>query len=101
MKKEKMIFNYDYLNKKIKDYLKYYDLELEDLAIKIGMTEKTLKRTLNNERSFYLNEMEELIIILPIKQDKINKAFFNIINKDEVLKDITPLKDDKGGVINE
>ena len=101
MKKEKMIFNYDYLNKKIKDYLKYYDLELEDLAIKIGMTEKTLKRTLNNERSFYLNEMEELIRVLPIKQDKINKAFFNIINKDEVLKDITPLKDDKGGVINE
>lgn len=101
MKKEKMIFNYDYLNKKIKDYLKYYDLELEDLAIKIGMTERTLKRTLNNERSFYLNEMEELIRVLPIKQDKINKAFFNIINKDEVLKDITPLKDDKGGVINE
>lgn len=101
MKKEKMIFNYDYLNKKIKDYLKYYDLELEDLAIKIGMTERTLKRTLNNERSFYLNEMEELIRVLPIKQDKINKTFFNIINKDEVLKDITPLKDDKGGVINE
>lgn len=54
--KTRGIFNYDYLNKEIKDYLKYYDLELEDLAIKIGVTERTLKRTLNNERCFFLNE---------------------------------------------
>lgn len=99
--KTRGIFNYDYLNRKIKEYLKYYDLELEDLAIKIGLTERTLKRTLNNERCFFLNEMDALIEILPIKHDKIEKAFFNIINKDELLKDITPLKDNKGGVINE
>ena len=101
MSKTRGIFNYDYLNKEIKDYLKYYDLELEDLAIKIGVTERTLKRTLNNERCFFLNEMYALIEVLHIKQDKINEAFFNIINKDELLKDITPLKDNKGGVINE
>lgn len=99
--KTRGIFNYDYLNKQIKDYLKYYDLELEDLAISIGMTERTLKRTLNNERCFYLNEMYHLIDTLKIDPKNINKAFFNIINKDELLKDITPLKENKGGVINE
>lgn len=45
--------------------------------------------------------MYALIEVLHIKQDKINEAFFYIINKDELLKDITPLKDNKGGVINE
>lgn len=101
MKKEKMIFNYDYLNKQIKSYLKYYDLELEDLAVKIGMTERTLKRTLNNERQFYLSEMYALIETLKIKKGNIEKAFFNIINKDEVLKDKPTLSDTKGGVNNE
>ena len=84
--KTRGIFNYDYLNKEINDYLKYYDLELEDLAISIGMTERTLKRTLNNERCFYLSEMYRLIDTLKIKKDNIEKAFFNIINKDELLK---------------
>lgn len=101
MKNEKMIFNYDYLNKQIKSYLKYYDLELEDLAVKIGMTERTLKRTLNNERQFYLSEMYALIETLKIKKENIEKAFFNIINKDEVLKDRPTLSDTKGGVNNE
>lgn len=101
MKNEKMIFNYDYLNKQIKSYLKYYDLELEDLAVKIGMTERTLKRTLNNERQFYLSEMYALIETLKIKKENIEKAFFNIINKDEVLKDKLTLSDTKGGVNNE
>lgn len=101
MENEKMIFNYDYLNKQIKSYLKDYDLELEDLAIKIGMTEKTLKRTLNNERQFYLSEMYDLIDTLKIKKENIEKAFFNIINKDEVLKDKPTLSDIKGGVNNE
>lgn len=90
--KTRGIFNYDYLNKEIKDWLKYYDLELEDLAISIGMTERTLKRTLNNEREFYLNEMYRLIDTLKIKKEDIQKTFFNIINKDELLKDIKPLK---------
>lgn len=99
--KTRGIYNYDYLNKKIKDYLKYYDLELEDLAISIGMTERTLKRTLNNERCFYLSEMYRLIDTLKIKTKNIEKAFFNITNKDELLKDITPLNDNKGGVSNE
>lgn len=101
MENEKMIFNYDYLNKQIKSYLKDYDLELEDLAIKIGMTEKTLKRTLNNERQFYLSEMYDLIDTLKIKKENIEKAFFYIINKDEVLKDKPTLSDIKGGVNNE
>ena len=96
MKKEtKGIFNYDYLNKEIKNYLKYYDLELEDLAISVGMTERTLKRTLNNERVFYLSEMYRLIDTLKIKKENIEKAFFNIINKDELLKDVKPLSDTK------
>ena len=96
MKKEtKSIFNYDYLNKEIKNYLKYYDLELEDLAISVGMTERTLKRTLNNERVFYLSEMYRLIDTLKIKKENIEKAFFNIINKDEILKDVKPLSDTK------
>lgn len=99
--KTRGIFNYDYLNKQIEDYLKYYDLELEDLAISIGMTERTLKRTLNNERCFYLNEMYHLIDTLKIKKENITKAFFKITNKDDLLKDITPLNDDKGGVSNE
>lgn len=96
MKKEtRGIFNYDYLNKEIKDYLKYYDLELEDLAISVGMTERTLKRTLNNERCFYVSEMYRLIDTLKIKRENIEKAFFNIINKDELLKDVKPLSDTK------
>lgn len=99
--KTRGIFNYDYLNKQIDDYLKYYDLELEDLAISIGMTERTLKRTLNNERSFYLNEVYHLMETLKIKQENMTKAFFNIINKEDLLKDITPLNDNKGGVSNE
>lgn len=81
MKKEKYLFNYDYLNKEIKDYLTYYDLELEDLALRVGMTERTLKRTLNNERCFYLNEVYHLIDVLHIKQENIEKAFFKRINK--------------------
>lgn len=101
MENDKMIFNYDYLNKQIKSYLKDYDLELGDLAVKIGMTERTLKRTLNNERQFYLSEMYALIETLKIKKENIEKAFFNIINKDEVLKDKPTLSDTKGGVNNE
>lgn len=96
MKKEtRGIFNYDELNKEIKDYLKYYDLKLEDLAISIGMTERTLKRTLKNKRSFYVSEMYRLIDTLKINTDDIEKIFFNITNKDELLKDVKPLSDTK------
>lgn len=80
MKKERFIYNYDYLKEQIEDYLKYYDYELKDLAIKIGVSEKTLKRTLNNERCFYLNEVYHLIDELHIQHDKIELAFFNRIN---------------------
>lgn len=100
MKKNKRgIFNYDYLNLQIKDYLKYCELDLNDLAIKIGLSKKTLKRTLKNKRCFYLNEMYKIIDTLHIKTEDINKTFFNINNKEELLSDITPLN--KGGVINE
>ena len=96
MKKEtKGMFNYDELNKQIKDYLTYYDLKLDDLAISIGMTKRTLKRTLNNKRQFYLSEMYRLIDTLKINTDDIEKTFFNIVNKDELLKDVKPLSDTK------
>lgn len=96
MKKEtRGIFNYDELNKQIKDYLTYYDLKLDDLAISIGMTKRTLKRTLNNKRQFYLSEMYRLIDTLKINKDDIEKTFFNIVNKDELLKDVKPLSDTK------
>lgn len=39
---DKYNFNYKYLNKKIKEHLQYYDLDLNDLAISIGLSEKTL-----------------------------------------------------------
>lgn len=80
MKKERFIYNYDYLNRVIEDYLKYYDLKLDDLALRIGMTKRTLKRTLNNERDFYLNEMINLINELRIKDADITQAFFTRVN---------------------
>ena len=80
MKKERVIYNYDYLKEQIKDYLKYYNIKLKDLAIKIGISERTLKRTLNNERYFYVNEIYHLIDELHIPKDKIELTFFNRIN---------------------
>lgn len=79
-------FNYDYLKKKIKDYLDYYDLELEDLAISIGMTERTLKKTLNNERDFFVSEIFRFSEILRLTDKERNKAFFTVLKggaKDE------------------
>lgn len=57
-------FNYTYLNKKIKQHLKYYDLDLEDLAISIGMTKNTLLKTLNNDRDFYVSEIFKISEVL-------------------------------------
>ena len=75
---DKYNFNYKYLNKKINDYLKYYDLDLKDLAISIGLSEKTLKKTLNNERDFYLYEIYKLVDVLKLNDNEITKAFFTI-----------------------
>ena len=76
--KEKIIYNYDFLNNKIDEYLKYYDLDLNDFAISIGMSEKTLKRTLNNERCFYVNEVYRIADLLAFKGKEVQKAFFTI-----------------------
>ena len=75
---DKYNFKYKYLNKKINDYLKYYDLDLNDLAISIGLSEKTLKKTLNNERDFYLYEIYKLVDVLKLNDNEITKAFFTI-----------------------
>lgn len=80
-KQEKSIFNFDLLKKEIEDYIKYYDIELVDLAISIGMSENTLKRTLNNERDLYINEVYRLIDILHIKNEDIEKYFFSKTDK--------------------
>lgn len=75
---DKYNFNYKYLNKKIKEHLKYYDLDLEDLAISIGITGKTLQKTLNNERDFYLTEIFRLSEVLRLNDKERVKAFFTI-----------------------
>ena len=76
--KEKIIYNHDFLNKKIKEYIEYYDITLEDLAIRIGMTEKTFKRSLSNDRVFYVDELYKLVDILGIEHKDVQKAFFTI-----------------------
>lgn len=76
--KEKIIYNYDFLNNKINEYLEYYDIELNDFAISIGMSEKTLKRTLNNDRYFYVNEVYRIADLLAFKGEDVQKAFFTI-----------------------
>lgn len=75
---DKYNFNYKFLNKKIKEHLKYYDLELEDLAISIGITGKTLQKTLNNERDFYLTEIFRLSEVLRLNDKDREKAFFTL-----------------------
>lgn len=73
--KKKVYYDYYILRTKIKEYLDYYDLELEDLAIRVGLTKKTLERTLNNERVFYVNEVYKLADILAIDTKDIEKIF--------------------------
>ena len=68
---DKYNFKYKYLNKKINDYLKYYDLDLKDLAISIGLSEKTLKKTLNNESDFYLYEIYKLVDVLKLNDNEL------------------------------
>jgi len=73
---DKYNFNYKYLNKKIKEHLQYYDLDLNDLAISIGLSEKTLQKTLNNERDFYVSEIFRLSQVLCLSDKERVKAFF-------------------------
>lgn len=65
----------DYLRVQINDYLKTNNLKLKDLANTIGISEQTLKKSLNNKRDFYVNEIYKLTKILNIKD--IDKVFFN------------------------
>jgi DNA transposition AAA+ family ATPase len=73
--KEKKIYNHDYLIKKIDEYIKYYDITLKDFAIRIGMSEETLKRTLNNDRVFYVNEIQIISNELAFNTEEMKKAF--------------------------
>ena len=65
----------DNLRVQINDYLKTNNLKLKDLANTIGISEQTLKKSLNNKRDFYVNEIYKLTKILNIKD--IDKVFFN------------------------
>lgn len=69
-------YNYDYLKDKIDKYLKDNNLKLSDISNKIGISEQTLKKTLNNKRDFKLIETYKLIQILKIDNKDISKAFF-------------------------
>lgn len=72
----KKVFNYDYLEQEIEHYLKYYKLSLSDLAKKVGISTKTLKRSLNNERDFKVIEISKLQVILGIRPYNLERAFF-------------------------
>lgn len=72
----KKVFNYDYLEQEIEHYLKYYKLSLSDLAKKVGISTKILKRSLNNERDFKVVEICKLQVILGIRDYNLERAFF-------------------------
>ena len=72
----KKVFNYDYLEQEIEHYLKYYKLSLSDLAKKVGISTKTLKRSLNNERDFKVVEISRLQQALGIRDYNLERAFF-------------------------
>lgn len=80
----KAIFDYTELEKEINNYMRNQKLTFEDVAIRIGMTEGTLKRTLNNERDFFVDEINRIVMTLRIDKKKIEKCFFKVINKKEI-----------------
>lgn len=60
----------DYLKQKINNYLNDYNLKLKDFSIRVGMSEKTLIKSLNGEREFYLSELTNIINVLSLSSDE-------------------------------